>query len=108
MKAIDDPRIVATKTHNFWLARQFCAGRTARIAASSHGLAFGLITPLRFGGGTGGGRRRRVERRLLLCAPSSYPTSRRRRPRVVAGVGRAVVDVLGDEGAQQSISALVR
>jgi hypothetical protein len=38
-----DARIVATSTHGLALAAQFPAARVDRIAASSHGRAFGLI-----------------------------------------------------------------
>src|SRR5258708_31236650 len=38
-----DPRMVAARIQNFWRATQFGSNRTERIAASSHGLALGLI-----------------------------------------------------------------
>src|ERR1700724_2169062 len=43
-KAMVEPRMVAARIQNFLLATQVGSGRTDRIAASSQGIAFGLIT----------------------------------------------------------------
>src|SRR5258708_7197208 len=45
--AMVEPRMVTARIQNFSLARQFGSGLTDRIAASSHGRAFGLITATR-------------------------------------------------------------
>src|SRR5438477_8684248 len=42
-KAMVDTRMVATRIQTLRLARQIGSAATDRIAASSHGLAFGLI-----------------------------------------------------------------
>src|SRR5580704_3377268 len=41
--AMVEPRMVTARTQNFWRATQVGSGRTDRIAASSQGLALGLI-----------------------------------------------------------------